>query len=1473
MYRHSACRALSWLVALAAFGAFGERPVRAQSVACPTTVPAGSECAAWEYHPWKYLFAPSFGSISFHGELESALQAGTDWLIGGGCGVAFPTGASSYDCTIGGACSAWGWEPTLLRMQYEYTCADHTTQLRIIHDRTVTGPSPASYARCPEGYQQQGTAHSLYGDPPEPVGAELATYACWRPARPVTTQRHGANGCLSKGNPCDVLVGNKRQRELDYEASGLSFARTYNSLGFHAAKQGSRGTPLGEAWFGSYFQYLAAPSGLSSRTVHAVRPDGDVIEFTATSPGSTATEYRPQGELENRLVVALDAAGTFAGWRYVTANDDEELFDADGRLLSIEARGGVTQRLTYAANGRVAAVSDDFGRALAFGWDTSVPSRLVSLTLPGTGSERIEFGYGANNNLVQVRYADSRTRRYFYELTGAGQQNLLTSIEDESGVRYATWTYGAGNVVTSSVHAGGADSYRFTYGADGSRTVVDPLGTSRTYATAMVAGQRRYTGSNKHCQGCGEYASASFDALGNFERKVNFDGVETRFTHDTVRTLETSRTEAYGTALARTISTTWHPAYRLPTLLAEPGRTTSFEYDAAGNLLAKAMADTATGDVRRTTWTYDAYGRVLTEDGPRLDVSDVTTYAYYTCTTGYQCGQLQSVTNALSQTTVYGSYDAHGLPLRITDSNGAVTTLAYDARQRLASRTIDGEETRFEYWPAGLLGKVTLPDGSYLQYTYDGAHRLVRVEDAAGNYVAYTLDGMGNRTAEETRDSAGSLRRVRSRVFNGLNQVHQELTAAGAPQQATVFGYDANGNRATIDAPVERSSVHEYDDLDRLAAVTDPGGGVTRFAYDGNDNVIAVTDPRNTTTSYTYDGLDQLRMQQSPDTGLTTSTYDAAGNLTTSIDARNAVSAYRYDALNRVVAVEYSRKGIADQVVRFSYDTGAHGIGRLAGASDDRHSMAWTYDAQGRITAKTQAVGDFIAAVGYGYTNGNLTTIATPSGQTVAYRYDANAQVTSIAVNGVTLLSGVTYEPFGPVNGWVWGNGTTARRTFDDDGNIIEIASGGRIDTYLYDDALRIAGIIDPARPKDSYAFGYDALDRLTSAVSSSASQGWTYDASGNRLSETGQARSTYKINAIKNRLRSITGAIQREYTYNAAGSVRSYGDVTVTYNDHGRLKAFTRGSTTARFVYNAFDQRVKRSGGGTGTVHYVYDEAGRLLGEYNAAGRLIQETVWLGDIPVATLRSGTPVRIFYVHADHLNTPRLVTRPSDNKARWAWDRTPFGTALPNESPAGLAPFEYTLRFPGQVYDAHMQLMQNHFRDYDPVTGRYIESDPIGLAGGLNTYAYVGGDPVGAFDPNGLAQFGWRPLGAGTGRLDAAPRVRGNVALAHEHLWFDDDPNDNVGFFAGSGERSGWSVCGEEGDVRQDFGHTRAQYVFSGPVYDDARMRRALSNIRSEWEDRTYCLVGSNCQSFADALRSEYSRLGRVETRKPFPLFR
>jgi RHS repeat-associated protein len=109
---------------------------------------------------------------------------------------------------------------------------------------------------------------------------------------------------------------------------------------------------------------------------------------------------------------------------------------------------------------------------------------------------------------------------------------------------------------------------------------------------------------------------------------------------------------------------------------------------------------------------------------------------------------------------------------------------------------------------------------------------------------------------------------------------------------------------------------------------------------------------------------------------------------------------------------------------------------------------------------------------------------------------------------------------------------------------------------------------------------------------------------------------------------------------------------------------------------------------------------------------------------------------VFYVHTDHLNSPRKVAQPSSGTLAWRWDTDPFGTAAPNQNPAGLGTFVYNLRAPGQYYQAETGLNQNVNRDYDPLTAKYIESDPIGLRGGVNTYAYTLANPLWYLDADG-----------------------------------------------------------------------------------------------------------------------------------------
>jgi RHS repeat-associated protein len=473
------------------------------------------------------------------------------------------------------------------------------------------------------------------------------------------------------------------------------------------------------------------------------------------------------------------------------------------------------------------------------------------------------------------------------------------------------------------------------------------------------------------------------------------------------------------------------------------------------------------------------------------------------------------------------------------------------------------------------------------------------------------------------------------------------------------------------------------------------------------------------------------------------------GNLKTRTDARGVTVTYQYDAGNRLTRIFYG-----DQTVTLTWNSCANGVGRLCSVADGSGTTSYTYDAQGRVLTKTQTIGSVVLRVGYGYTDGRLTRVTLPSGQVVSYGW-SDGRLASVGVNGAAQLTGIAWQPFGPVAGWTWGNGQAMVRRFDAAGRLKSFSFGsnasGSPDTrgLAFDAAGRIVALVDGLDVSFDQYHGYDNLDRLTSSRLTSAAlttYGYTYDLAGNRVSRTLNGSSTtYGTATTSNRLMSLSGGQGAAYTYDAAGNVTGDGSRSFTYDNAGRRVRATFGSVTSTFAYNALGQRVMKSGPG-GTTLYAYDEQGQLLGEYDGSGNPSQETVWLLDVPVLTLRGGA---VFYVQADHLNTPRRISRPSDNKPVWLWESEPFGNGQPDQNPAGLGNFVYNLRMPGQVYDQETGQFYNYYCDYDPGTGRYGESDPIGLRGGVNTYAFVGNNPTKYSDPRGLDRWGGDGSGSGS----------------------------------------------------------------------------------------------------------------------------
>ena len=151
----------------------------------------------------------------------------------------------------------------------------------------------------------------------------------------------------------------------------------------------------------------------------------------------------------------------------------------------------------------------------------------------------------------------------------------------------------------------------------------------------------------------------------------------------------------------------------------------------------------------------------------------------------------------------------------------------------------------------------------------------------------------------------------------------------------------------------------------------------------------------------------------------------------------------------------------------------------------------------------------------------------------------------------------------------------------------------------------------------------------------------------------------------------------------------------------------------------------------------YIWDWS-PAAGTYQVFARVTDNTGATADSVSRQMTFQQSAVVYYIHPDHLGTPRAITRPSDNQVIWRWDDTePFGNSNANENPAGLGAFAFNLRLPGQYSDGNSGTHYNYFRDYDPQIGRFVQGDPIGLAAGLSVFGYVGGRPNKRIDPMGL----------------------------------------------------------------------------------------------------------------------------------------
>ncbi|MDH5222933.1 MAG: DUF6531 domain-containing protein, partial [Betaproteobacteria bacterium] len=487
---------------------------------------------------------------------------------------------------------------------------------------------------------------------------------CYEGIRQPINPKQDCETCKSSvrvGNPMDPSTGVRRLAELDYSASGphpLRFERIYNSRIY---------TRDGRQWRHNYFARIENQEFGTVPVAVAMRPSGRVFLFQQVSG-----VYVAPTDIDDRITRVNDGGGALAGWQYYdAATDNIESYDAEGKLLSVTNRAGLAHTLEYStaatpvgvapAPGFLVKVTDAFGRSLNFTYDQF--GRMATMQDPA--GQSYVYASTTQNHFASVTYPDGKKRTYLYnepaflDSTISGQKNSydgrMTGIVDENEVRFASYYYDIFGIHKRSTQPNGVNDTVVGGTWPSPITVTDALGTVRRYSYVYSNGTyRSSTIFQPAVSGSGEaQSSRTYDVNSNVIIRRDFNGNRTNYGYDLSRNLETSRTEALTSAGAttpqtRTISTQWDATFRLPTVVAEPLRITTNVYDSDGTLCgargalcsrtmqattdpdgSQAFAAVPAGAPRTWAYTYNANGSLLTVNGPRTDVSDVTMYNYY----------------------------------------------------------------------------------------------------------------------------------------------------------------------------------------------------------------------------------------------------------------------------------------------------------------------------------------------------------------------------------------------------------------------------------------------------------------------------------------------------------------------------------------------------------------------------------------------------------------------------------------------------------------------------------------------------------------------------------------------------------------------------------------------------------------------------------------------------------------------------
>ncbi len=1087
----------------------------------------------------------------------------------------------------------------------------------------------------------------------------------------------GPTSCESSvGEPINVTNGNMYVEQTDFQLPGVGEAINIS----RTYNSSSLRTGLfGKAWSSTYDESITITSSTSLRLY---LPDGSATNFIGSG---VFTPY--ESDFQGQIIRNADLSFTLS-----FKDGRVHQFSSLGKLHSLTDRNGNQTSLTYDGNGRLALVTDPFGRTLTVSTNTNGRVTSISDTL-GTIAT---YAYGTSQQLLSVTYADGSAYQFTY--TSVSGRLLLTSVADALGNVLESHTYDSSwRALTSEKH-GGVERVTLNYVSSVETHVTDALSHVTKYFFDKTSLRRNVvTGVEGSCS-CGSSQIQTW----TYDNQLNVTAKTDALNHTTSYTYNSSGDMLTQTDATGTVTYTYNSFGQVLTRTDQMDGVTTNTYSAQGNLLTTKDALNNT-----TSFSYNSSGQLLTITDPRNNTTSFT----------YTNGNLTRRTDALNNQTNI-AYDARGRITSVTNSLNQVTSYEYDLSGRLKKIIYpDTNFVQFTYDLAGRRTKIKDPRGYETNFAFDAVYRLTSETDATNNVTSYAYDLMSNLTG--VTDALNRTTNYTYDDFNRLTKVQYPEASPGAGRLEENFAYDSGGNLTQRTDQAGRVTGFGYDNANRLISTTDPALKVTSFEYNARSQQTAVVDAINQRYEFVYDPLGHVTQEKK---GIATKSfvYDGAGNRTQRMDYNGAITNYSYDALNRLTTVSYSDSTSAT----YGYDV----LSRLTTASNFAGTVTIAYDNRGRISSVTDVFGQVVS---YAYdANSNRTQLSLNAATSATYQYDAINRLTQLTDSG-SLNTTFVYDATNKMTTRTLPNGVVTTSQYDGLDRLTRLthANGGNTLADFQYQFNAVSSITQLSDSVGAHNYTYDTRDRMTAAThSNQTNESYTLDDVGNRTASHQGSNYTYQT------FNRLAVANDSSFIYDANGNLTSKtgptGSWTYTWDYENRMKQASKsGGVTVTYNYDALGRRIQRNNSAGETTRFVYDGAD-VLRDLDGSGATIADYLNAPGIDTK-LRQSISGTVYYFLADHLGTTRSLADASGNvTSSLAYDS--FGNVT-----SGSAPSRYT--YTGREIDVDTGLMFYRARWYDSQQGRFISEDPIGLDGGINTYAYVGNDPLSFVDPSGLAK--------------------------------------------------------------------------------------------------------------------------------------